>query len=181
MRIQVKIGTETAQSFAIDKNEMSIGSSKKSDIMISLPEISRQHAIILKEGERYYIIDNGSTNGTWINEEKVEPGKRTEITTYFNFRLAQSVVLSLVNEDLTGATQMQSRREEPIPAPMKAKGREQTKTELILDFKRPKGKAKQTVPVVTETKIETNGGLVKGLLFFVILAAVVYYVYHTFV
>lgn len=186
MRIQVKIGSETPQSYAIEKDELQIGSSKKADIMIPLPEISRQHLTLFREGERYFIMDNGSTNGTWLNEERLEPKKRQEMTTYFTFRLAQTVQLSLINEDVTGATQMQSEIKIPTPADTStnlqkpaAKGRETTKTELVLDFNKPKQKPKKAVPVVTETKIEEGGGLVKGIIFVVVLAAVGFFVYKS--
>ncbi len=58
----------------IDKKdyEFSIGRDPEiNDIVIEDSSISRRHAIIYKKGERFYIRDNGSTNGTYINDEKI--------------------------------------------------------------------------------------------------------------
>ena len=38
--------------------------------------ISRVHAAIHHERDTYYIEDAGSANGTWLNEEKIQPGIR---------------------------------------------------------------------------------------------------------
>ncbi|MCU0821232.1 MAG: GGDEF domain-containing protein [Spirochaetes bacterium] len=52
--------------------EFSIGRGPNiNDIVIDDASISRQHACIYKKGDKFYIKDNGSTNGTYINDEKV--------------------------------------------------------------------------------------------------------------
>lgn len=179
MRLQVQILNETPQTYALDKDEMILGSSKKADILIALPEISRQHLTITREGERFFITDNGSTNGTWQNEQKIAPGAKMEITTFFQYRLAQTVTISLINEDLTGATQMKNPMD--LPTQMRQIGKDNTKTELILDIKKPKEKPKKVIPKVpSEPEIETGGGLVKGVILIVVLAAVGFYVYKNF-
>jgi len=38
--------------------------------------ISRIHAAITVENDNYFLEDTGSSNGTWLNEEKLEPGNR---------------------------------------------------------------------------------------------------------
>ena len=38
--------------------------------------VSRRHAVIHKEEEHYIIEDLGSTNGTFLNRQKLEPGHR---------------------------------------------------------------------------------------------------------
>ena len=51
---------------------------RRRDCHIVLPDnaVSRQHARIRREGDRYFIADDGSTNGTLLNDEpliKEEP------------------------------------------------------------------------------------------------------------
>lgn len=46
---------------------------------IDSPVISRVHAKIEKEGECFFLMDLNSTNGTYINQVKIESNKRTEI------------------------------------------------------------------------------------------------------
>ena len=59
------------KEFPLVKDEMVIGRDTASDIVISDAEISRRHARIYKLGDSYMIEDLGSTNGTWIDGEKI--------------------------------------------------------------------------------------------------------------
>ena len=38
--------------------------------------ISRVHAVIHVDNDNYYLEDAGSSNGTWLNDEKINPGAR---------------------------------------------------------------------------------------------------------
>jgi len=59
-------------SFALTGNQYSIGRAESCDICISDPTISGHHCTLLKlEDERYAVRDEGSTNGTKVNEVKV--------------------------------------------------------------------------------------------------------------
>ena len=41
--------------------------------------VSRRHAVILREEDQYSVEDLGSTNGTIVNREKIQPGERTPL------------------------------------------------------------------------------------------------------
>jgi len=58
----------------IGKQGMSIGKSgTKADIVIEgNPSVSRKHAQITWQRQKYYIRDLGSANGTFINGKKLE-------------------------------------------------------------------------------------------------------------
>jgi ABC-type multidrug transport system ATPase subunit/pSer/pThr/pTyr-binding forkhead associated (FHA) protein len=60
-----------------DRKELMIGRSPDSDLQLSYPTISREHARIRRvgSGEEYVIEDLGSSNGTSVNDEILEPGK----------------------------------------------------------------------------------------------------------
>lgn len=75
------IGVETPSSGLrkIDlrqHNELTIGRSPENDLQLSYPTISRHHARIRRVGSReeYAIEDLGSSNGTVVNDEVIEPG-----------------------------------------------------------------------------------------------------------
>jgi hypothetical protein len=41
--------------------------------------VSRRHAVIHREDDHYIVEDLGSTNGTFVNRDKVEPGNRSPL------------------------------------------------------------------------------------------------------
>lgn len=76
--VQLLDGITTAQ-FEIDKPEFHIGRAPESDIYIDDASVSSDHCIIEtimpEAGEdpaEYYIRDLGSTNGTYVNIDRVE-------------------------------------------------------------------------------------------------------------
>jgi pSer/pThr/pTyr-binding forkhead associated (FHA) protein len=91
--------------YQIERNELIIGSSLQCDVVLPRPEISRRHLSLLVRGERYFVIDHNSTNGTFLNEEKIESGQKIEWKTYIPLRLATEVIITLV-EDATSGDEM---------------------------------------------------------------------------
>ncbi len=63
-----------------DKNNIVIGSMKNTcDYVLSEKGISRMHAKILKKETGLYLLDLNSTNGTYLNEQSVVPGKEYQL------------------------------------------------------------------------------------------------------
>jgi predicted component of type VI protein secretion system len=42
------------------------------DVVLSDPEVSRRHAVVAESPEGFTIEDLGSTNGTWVNGERID-------------------------------------------------------------------------------------------------------------
>ncbi len=59
---------------------ISIGRDEGNDIVIhDDPLVSRRHALIEKEGDVYYVMDKGSTNGTYLNNNPIPKLERVLI------------------------------------------------------------------------------------------------------
>jgi pSer/pThr/pTyr-binding forkhead associated (FHA) protein len=56
---------------AIDRDRIVIGRGRKADLALAEATISRAHAALGFDGERFFVEDLGSTNGTLVNGAKV--------------------------------------------------------------------------------------------------------------
>jgi VWFA-related protein len=55
----------------VNKPVISLGRTTKSDVVLDNPRISRQHAVIKLEADTFRVYDLGSSNGTFVNDQKV--------------------------------------------------------------------------------------------------------------
>jgi len=66
-RLVMSQGPQPGQMFHLEKDSTSLGRDPGNDIMIDDPQVSRQHARIMRQGGLMVIEDLGSTNGTFAN------------------------------------------------------------------------------------------------------------------
>lgn len=62
--------------FAISRIDVHIGRGRQNDIVIDVPSISRRHASIHFDGLDYFLVDAGASNGTWLDEVRVQGNAR---------------------------------------------------------------------------------------------------------
>lgn len=62
---------EIGKRVELDGEELTIGRGSDVDITIDRDSVSRRHAKIVQTGNQYAIIDLGSTNGTYVNDEPI--------------------------------------------------------------------------------------------------------------
>jgi hypothetical protein len=67
----MRTGPAPGKVFALTKNELFIGRDINNVIVINDSEISRQHCHLVLTSEGYAIEDMGSTNGTFVNQNRV--------------------------------------------------------------------------------------------------------------
>ena len=70
-RLVVRQGPIPSQVFELNRNEISIGRDISNDFVINDAEVSRKHAKLTLEGDRYKIEDLNSTNGTYIDGQRL--------------------------------------------------------------------------------------------------------------
>lgn len=104
-RLVVTRGPNLHQEYTLPRQDVSLGRSAKNDIMFGDPEISRQHAQIAYQQGAYFITDWGSTNGTFVNGQRVigqtrlQDGDEIELgdTVRLVFRLSPSQAVTQVD------------------------------------------------------------------------------------
>jgi sigma-B regulation protein RsbU (phosphoserine phosphatase) len=56
---------------SLSQDSTSIGRAQDQDIVLSDPSVSRRHALIVREGDVYSVVDQKSTHGTFLNSMRV--------------------------------------------------------------------------------------------------------------
>jgi predicted Zn finger-like uncharacterized protein len=87
-------GAATGQIFQVTKTRTVIGRSG-ADINIDDPESSRQHAALEIVGDVAILRDLGSTNGTWIELDRIE---QHQLNNQQEFRIGSHVLMFIVTE-----------------------------------------------------------------------------------
>lgn len=72
LQIEVKYQGATLARLVTDNEKITIGRNPKNDIPIDNLAVSNFHAVVRKVLNAYYIEDLNSTNGTFVNEKKVD-------------------------------------------------------------------------------------------------------------
>ena len=71
-KLVIRINNKIQGEFFIRKKRINIGRHRDNDLRIDDPLISRQHAQILQQGRTIYLRDLNSTNGTFVNNKRVD-------------------------------------------------------------------------------------------------------------
>ncbi len=70
-RLIVRRGPQPNQIYELDKSISTLGRDITNDIVINDPEVSRHHCRLTQGGGGFTIEDLGSTNGTFINGQRL--------------------------------------------------------------------------------------------------------------
>ena len=100
-----------------------VGRDPEADIVVPDACVSWQHAVLRREGDRWVVADNGSTNGTFVNEQRVTTAALADGDTIgfgdTTFRLAAGELTELAP---AGQAHMPPAAEPPAAEPPAAAG-----------------------------------------------------------
>jgi pSer/pThr/pTyr-binding forkhead associated (FHA) protein len=65
-------GGRVGESFALERDRMTIGRRPDSDIFLDDVTVSRDHALVVRRGGDLYLDDLGSLNGSYVNRRRIE-------------------------------------------------------------------------------------------------------------
>ena len=64
-------GPNRGERFLLNSSESTIGRASENDVVLDDVTVSRKHANIRRAGERFELIDLGSLNGTYVNNNSI--------------------------------------------------------------------------------------------------------------
>ncbi len=85
--------------YLLDKAETIIGRDLGAHIRVDDGSVSRQHAAIQRRGEKFFVCDLGSRNGTLVNETILRAGAERELKVNDCIFLGKTVLCFLIAED----------------------------------------------------------------------------------
>jgi pSer/pThr/pTyr-binding forkhead associated (FHA) protein len=71
-------GGRVGESFPLDGERMSIGRRPDSEVFLDDITVSRDHALLIRRADHWYLDDCGSLNGTYVNRARIESHRLEE-------------------------------------------------------------------------------------------------------
>ncbi len=68
-------GGRAGETFALAGERIGIGRSPESEVFLDDVTVSRRHAVLVRREDGFYIDDEESLNGTYVNRRRVESAK----------------------------------------------------------------------------------------------------------
>jgi hypothetical protein len=115
-QLVMKQGPVPGKTFELSRNELTIGRDINNEIVINDAEVSRRHCRLVLQGDGYSIEDLGSTNGTFVNEQRVT-GQRA-LRSGETLRVGDNVTLVYEVAGVDADATIASRGAQPAPPPV---------------------------------------------------------------
>ena len=91
-QLSVRKGPKVGEKFVLETLSLTIGRDPVSDIILNDPEVSRQHARFTQTETGYQVQDLGSTNGTFVNGQRLE-SETVDLQPGFTISMGSGVTL----------------------------------------------------------------------------------------
>lgn len=115
--LKMRSGPNPGMTFPLEQEEILLGRDLANDITIGDPEVSRRHARFFMRDDNIFVEDLGSTNGTFLNGERISSPKQLRVGDVIT--LGENVVLVFeklsVDLDATTVSPQAPKEEEMMP------------------------------------------------------------------
>ncbi|MDO7213558.1 FHA domain-containing protein [Acinetobacter nosocomialis] len=98
-KLQAITGEFTGQEISIDR-DMLVGRHQDADLLLQAAEISRRHAALLLKDQLLWVQDLNSSNGTFVNDIRIEQEKQLHDGDIVQFASFKFSVLAPAQENL---------------------------------------------------------------------------------
>lgn len=135
MYIKVEVESQGPVVYKVNHDEILIGSAPTNSIVVKEQTLSKKHVKIVKDEGSWFVIDQGSTNGTFVDEEQLIPGKRTKLNSDSVVSLGDKVTLYFP-EEAENAIEINApiAKEEAPPENLKKSDHEKTQVLSLADL-----------------------------------------------
>ena len=89
--LKMRSGPNPGMTFPLEQKEILVGRDLGNDMTIGDPEVSRRHARFFMRDDNFFVEDLGSTNGTFLNGERISSPKQLRVGDVIT--LGENVVL----------------------------------------------------------------------------------------
>lgn len=136
MQLKFKLFNGEELSFKISKKSCIIGRSSQCDVVIPHEGMSRKHCMLTSRLGSLYVTDLGSTNGVFLDGDKIDPNKEILCPTYLtlSFGYVQTLQIELDEND---AYEEEAAPPKLVTVPTSEPGLTTTRTKPLQLEKRP--------------------------------------------
>lgn len=96
VRYHERVGFFTKRPGNPFPNMVSVGRAMNNDLTIQLESISKLHGYFLREGNGWFFVDHRSTNGTLVNDMRLEPEEKRALADGDRVRLGPDLILHVM-------------------------------------------------------------------------------------
>lgn len=132
MQVEIIFPNQSIKIYQINKEQFTIGRSKTCDISLSEDGISRQHMFVEQKSNIIYVKDLKSTNGIYLNNEKIPADCPIQYMEIFDLRIGPLVIS--IKADTDEKNKSDSSATKNIPPTFKAP--EKSKKSVIVKDKK---------------------------------------------
>src|SRR4030042_999250 len=115
-QLTMRSGPNPGTVYALESDQIGIGRDSSNEIAINDAEVSRRHARLTFQGGKYVLEDMGSTNGTFVNGQRLSGPRVLKPGEVISFGEQIMLVFEAVNLD-PGATMVSPRAAAVSAAP----------------------------------------------------------------